>query len=240
MAQKKLHNQTSTFDQQGSNRNNRLLPWGMIVLMFVLIAASSTVSKAQNSFSIGMAGGVEKNLNHLYDMNETNTDYFPDFNFGVEGIYSYGDRLRFRGGLFYENMSYTREYNIMNDLPNRLDNTVLSISNLDFIPRVDFRLFSLGKLDLLASAGFHFEIFLGDYERSTLANGESYKSDYTRYVFQKGQVGAIGGLIFKYNVSDKVAIKLAPDYTYFFNKFYEENDKNLQRVSGTLGIEWKF
>lgn len=240
MAQEKLHQQLNASGQGRSYRNNMLHSLKLMAIVIVLLMSAASIGNAQNSFSIGVAGGVEKNMHHLYGMNETNTDYKPDFNFGVEGIYSYGNRLRFRGGLFYENMSYTREYNILNDLPNRLDNTVLAISNLDLIPRVDLRLFSLGNFDLLASAGFHFEIFLGTSERSTRANGETYKSDYTRYTFQKGQVGAVGGLIFKYNVSDKVAIKLAPDYTYFFNKFYEDNKQNLQRVNGTIGIEWKF
>lgn len=211
--------------------------WVVLVISILIFTISGY---SQPNFSLGVSGGYDHSFNFLKGLPKTNSDNFPDFNLGVSGILNLGDKVRVRAELGYENMNYTREWNFESQSPDRILNTVLSISNLDVSPRVDYKLVKAGKFDLYCSAGFRFEFTLGDFESTTKANGEKSTANFIENDYTKTQAGAVGGFIFKYNVNPSFGIILSPDYTYFFDKFSSKNDNNLQRVGVNLGVEWKF
>jgi hypothetical protein len=213
------------------------------VLLVIFFLMFTIAGFSQSKFSFGVSGGYDHSFNFLTGLPITNSDLYPDFNIGVDGILNLGEKIRIRGELGYENLNFTHKYNSTSTSSTRIDKSVLSISNLDFIPRVDYKLLSSGKFDLFASAGFKFEFALGSFERTTLANGDKSEFKYMSNIlgdYTKVQAGAVGGFIVKYNVSQYFGVTLAPDYTYFFDKFQTRNDNNMQRVGVNLGVEWKF
>jgi hypothetical protein len=210
------------------------------VFLVIFFLIFSVVGYSQTTFSFGVSGGYDHNFNYLTGLTNTTSSSFPDFNFGVDGILNIGEKMRIRAELKYSNMNLTRNWNFNSQDLTRFDKSVLYISNLDLCPRFDYKLLTTGKFDLYASAGFHFEFNLGNYERSTLANGDKLTTNLMSRDFTKTQAGAVGGLILKYNVNPSFGITLAPDYTYFFDQFSTKNDYNMQRIGMNLGVEWKF
>jgi hypothetical protein len=229
MDQRTLHVQKS--------RNN---PKRIGFLLVVIFSVMSLSSYAQSNFSWGLSGGYDKTFNHFTGMNYTNTDALPDFNFGVDGILKIGDRFRLKAEVHYSNLSFTRKYNFESLDDKRIDFSNLAIHNLGLTPKIDYRLASAGKLDIYASAGVKFEFALGKYERSLRADGEQTTKNFITDSYKQTQIGAVGGFVFKYNLSDFTAITLMPEYTYFFDKFYSKNDFDMQRVGVNLGVEWRF
>jgi hypothetical protein len=149
--------------------------------------------------------------------------------------------MRVRLDLHYANIGFTRNYNSDRSNPLNIDISKIAISNLDLSPKFEYRLVSLGKLDLFASAGFKFEFALGKYERCYLVNGKlSDQQHVDKSEFTQTQAGAVGGLVFKYNLNEFTAITLSPEYNYFFDKFSSRNDYVMQRTSVNLGVEWRF
>jgi hypothetical protein len=113
-----------------------------------------------------------------------------------------------------------------------VDRTHYVFNNLDVSPRVDYRLLKLGNFDLYASLGFELEFLIYKYEGTFLKNGDYDDSSFWKKENTKTSFGAVGGLIFKYNINDKIGIVLSTDYTYFFNEFIElDNDLDFQRAS---------
>jgi len=210
------------------------------ILMVIFSLIFSVAGYSQSTFSFGILGGYDHSFNYLTGLTNTTSASFPDFNFGVDGILNIGEKMRIRAELKYSNMSLTRSWNFNSQDLTRFDKSVLYISNLDVCPRFDYKLLTTGKLDLYASVGFHFEFNLGNYERSTLANGDKLTTNLISRDFTKTQAGAVGGFILRYNVNPSFGITLAPDYTCFFDKFQTKNDYIMQRAGLNLGVEWKF
>jgi len=208
--------------------------------LIVIFLTISLVNYSQSKFSFGVSGGYNKTFNHLVGMKDANTDAFPDYNIGVDGILSIGERIRLRTDLHYSNIGITRKYNSESTDLRRLDYSKLAISNLDFTPKCEYRLATSGKLDIYASAGFRFEFQIGQYERTFLANGDKAENKYIADAFTKTQAGAVVGFLLKYNISEYMALTLAPEYTYFLDYFFSKNDYKMQRVGVNLGVEWKF
>ncbi len=219
----------------------KLLVFGFVILSYV--------GFSQNDVSIGFSGGYDYNYGHMLNpRNGINSNAIPDFNVGADISWYLGERIRIRAELRYTNFSFTRDLQIpQNGNDKNMKNTILTVNNLDFAPHFDFRLFSLKKLDCYITAGLKAEFNIGDYARSYTYGGE--KSNYDSYITDRynGQTGhintlagAVGGLILKYNVNEQLGITLKPEYTSFFNYFYDQNDMPLQRGSLNVGLEWRF
>lgn len=195
----------------------------------------------QKSFTLGVSGGYDYNMNHLGGLvNFTNKT--PDFSIGADWSFLFlNENLRARIGLGYSNVSFNQDYTFVSDNPLTVDRSHYAFNNLNITPRADYRLLKVGNFDLYASLGLEFEFLIYKYEGTYYKNGDYDDSNHWTKVNSKTSVGAIGGLIFKYNINDKIGIVLSPDYTYFFNEFIEiENEFDFQRASVNLGLEWKF
>ena len=180
------------------------------------------------------------NTHYLGDLRKLNTNEFPDFSGGVNLIYYLGEKFRLRAETDYSNISFTRDYQTDAAVDNNVALTKMSINNISLNPHVDYRLFSLGSLDLYASAGLRFEFTLSDWQRTYNQAGDLLDGKYLLDEINPGQAGGTGGLILKYNISDNWGIQIAPEYTYYFRPLFSLNEYNLQRFSLKAGVEWRF
>ncbi len=216
------------------------------VLLVVALMFFAFEGFAQPQFSLGVSGGYDKNFNQFYKMPKTNVDAFPDYNIGVDGILTINDWLRVKAEIHYENLGFTRNWDIESSSPDRIDVSKVSLNNLDISPKVDLRFLKLGNFETYFSAGFRFEFMLGKYEVSYTASGEEMEDDHVMDEYNEGQAGVVGGLLFKYNVSDNISITLSPEYTYFFDPLYlqseydDDYEHDLYRMGVNLGVEWRF
>jgi len=223
------------------------------LLIVLVLSALSIPGFSQKDYSIAVTGGYDYNMNHLIGLGLENcTNTLPDFNIGADFSFLMGDKLRLRADLRYSNISFEEPYlNSYHPLNKNAVRLVYAFNNLDISPRADYRILKIKNFDLYASAGFKFEFLLGKFELLELANGDLDTSNTFKYATTGTNVGVVGGLIFKYNITPKIGIVLAPDYTSFFDYFApDRNDYNdresaywkhyLQRFSMNAGVEWTF
>jgi len=208
-----------------------------VSLLFIFMAVTGF---SQEHYSFFLSSGYDSNANHLSGMEYTNTNKFPDYNLGVGAAVYLNDRFRLRGELKYVNISFTRKYNFANTLSTTLDRTVISASNFDINPYLDYRVFSLGKLDFYAYAGIRFELSMGNTQTTYTVGGDKSYSNYIEGDYKKAMFGLTGGCSLSYNINKKLAVFVSPEYTQFLNYFYSNNTAQLNRRSINLGVEWKF
>lgn len=196
---------------------------------------------SQTKMSFGVTTGYDQNYCLFQDLPDETLNQFPDFNIGADISWYLGERIRVRGEVKYVNISYTRNFPFP-EADYNIDFTKVSVNNLNFNPRFDYRLFSLKKLDFYVTSGFRFEFSTGDYIRTFNYAGENLDIDYVG-VGEKhasAMAGVTGGFIFKYNFTPDFAFTLTPEYTSFLSEFYQMNNMALQRASLNIGFEWAF
>jgi hypothetical protein len=224
------------------------------LLIVLVLSTLSITGFSQKDYSVAVTGGYDYNMNHLIGLGlENNTNSTPDFNIGADFSFLMGDKLRLRADIRYSNLSFNEPYTSSNIYPKDAVRFIYAFNNLDITPRVDYRILKINKFDLYASAGLKFEFLLYKFELVELADGDFDTSDTFKYATTGTNVGAVGGLIFKYNITPKFGVLLAPDYTYFFDYFvpdrndyhdrqtsYWFNKHYLQRLNMNVGVEWTF
>jgi len=173
-------------------------------------------------------------------MGYTNLNLTPDFGSGAKGLIYLGKRFRLGAEVEYNNVSFTRQYNFLNPEATSIDRTKMAIHNLAVNPNLDFRFFTIGKLDVYASTGLQLEFTLTDYQRTFLMNGDKLTSKYVERDYSDFRTGVNGSVVFNYNINSSLAVVLAPKYTYFFDPLFPRNEYNFQRLGVNLGVEWKF
>lgn len=206
-----------------------------LLFMFMVLTGFS-----QEHYSLFFSSGYDYNLNHLSGMKYSNSNEFPDYNLGVGGAVYLNDRFRLRAELKYANVSFTRNYNFQTTTDGTLDRSVLSISNLDFNPNVDYRVFSFGKFDFYGYTGLRFEFNIGNSQYVYTLDGDKSSKNLVESDYKKAMVGLTGGCSLSYNINKKFAVSISPEYTQFLNYFYSDNSSNFSRSSVNLGVEWKF
>jgi len=206
-----------------------------LLFMFMVLTGFS-----QEHYSLFFSSGYDYNLNHLSDMKYSNSSEFPDYNLGLGGAVYLNDRFRLRAELKYANVSFTRKYNFQTTTDGTIDRSVLSISNLDFNPYIDYRIFSIGKFDFYGYTGFRFEFNIGSSQHAYTLDGEKSSKNLVETNYKKAMVGLTGGCSLSYNINKKFAVSISPEYTQFLNYFYSDNTSNFKRSSVNLGLEWKF
>lgn len=215
-----------------------------IVLVLTILTAITLGAFSQNNMTLGVNAGYDYNSAYLVDIDGAdNLNQVPDFNVGVDVGLEFGERIRARVELKYVNISFDRDFAYTgNDLD--IDNSKISVNNLNLNPRFDYRIFSIKNFDTYITTGLRLEFTAGDYIRTYRNDGSKsdlrYFDGSGRYVHKSVMAGAIGGFIFKYNVNEKLGITVSPEYTSFFTRFYKQNDMAMQRANVNVGIEWTF
>lgn len=232
---------------------------GGSLFKFIVIVALLTISitgRSQSDFSLGFSVGYDKSFYQFEFMPKTNLDEFPDYNFGVDGVWNATDWLRVKLQLHYSNLGFTRYWNNESTDQDAIDLSQVAISNIDICPKADLKFLQLGNLNLYGSVGFAFEFQTGKWEKSLTKAGEEMDDDHVLDEYNEGKAGVVGGLVIKYNINPKLAITLSPDYTYFFTPYvfqseYDDeyeyeflwmdfNKIDLRRASFNIGLEWTF
>ena len=208
-----------------------------VSLLFMFMALTGF---SQEHYSFFFSSGYDNNLNHLSGMKYSNSSEFPDYNLGIGGAVYLNDRFRLRAELKFANVSFTRNYNFQTTTDGTLDRSVLSISNLDFNPYIDYRVFSIGKFDFYGYTGLRFEFNVGSSQYVYTLDGEKFSKNLVETNYKKAMVGLTGGCSLSYNINKKFAVSISPEYTQFLNYFYSDNTSNFKRSSVNLGLEWKF
>lgn len=208
-----------------------LLFIGGVLLTFIGFSQNLTVS---------LSTGYDHNWNHLEGIRYNDTSPFPDFHLGADVGYELTDWLKVRAEVTYSNVNFLRDYNSDAGDPKNVSKTKVSVNRLGVNPFVDFRLFSINKLDVLATAGVNFEFGAGEWQRTLNHNGDRLDGTYFNDELTTRTFGTTGGMIFKYNITKNLGIKLAPQYTYYYDSFFTLNSSNFQRMRLNAGIEWKF
>ncbi len=211
----------------------------LVILMIVSVKVFS-----QDKMTFGVNFGYDYNDKYLENIfGAKNTNEIPDFNVGVDVGVELTERIRVRGELKYVNLSFTREFSYPEKSSN-IDYTKFSANFIDFNPRFDYRLFSLGNFDTYFSTGIKLEFSAGDYIRTYNYDGEKLDDmkhfGNGKYEHKSIMAGVVGGFIFKYNINQNLGITVTPEYTSFLTRFYEENQTALQRANVNIGIEWTF
>ena len=210
-------------------------------LLGLFLLSVPFVSYSQSIFSNSLGGGLDYNYNVYYDYN--NNQKFQvnqDFNFDVNGAFQLGNKLRLRLEVDYSNFSYGQRYYFEKPSDNTVVKSEITIHNLSLTPRVDYKLVVVNKFDVFVSSGFKFEMNLGSDEESQTSGGKVYSSSHISTDYDHFMQGIAGGLLLKYNLSKHLSVNLAPDYSFYLQKFYDQSEGNLQRISVNLGIEWRY
>lgn len=207
---------------------------------FVVFMLLSSIGFSQSNFSIELLTGYDKNISLYDDLYGENYSSLPDFNAGFNVSYYLGKRIRLKTEFKYINNSYTRVYNNASVPSENIHLSKMAINSIDITPRVDYRLASINKYDFYFSGGIRFEKSFYDFQKSVRYNGDIVKQGFIADKHKNYLFGGIGGFNIKYNVSQKLALSFAPEYTYFFGKYYDKNDNNFQRCSLNIGAEWRF
>lgn len=210
------------------------------IFLFIFLFLFTATGFSQSKLALSFQGGYDQNLNYLGDLKKLNTNELPDFSGGVNLIYYMGKKFRLRVESDYSNISFTRDYQTDQSIENNVALTKMAINNISLNPHVDYKLVSLGNLDLYGSAGLRFEFTITDWQRTFNQAGELLSGKYLLDEINPGQAGGTGGLILKYNLSEHLGVQLAPEYTYYFRPLFGTNDNNLQRFSVKAGLEWRF
>ncbi len=208
-----------------------------VSLLFMFLALTGF---SQEHYSLFFSGGYDSNANHLTGMNYSNLNKFPDYNLGVGAAVYLNDRFRARTEIKYVNIGFTREYNSDYTTPLTMKDTKMTIYSFDINPYLDYRIFTIGKLDFYGYAGFRFEFSFGDRQVTHTMDGDKSHTKHIATDYKKAIVGFTGGCNLTYNINKKYAIYVSPEYTQFINYFYSDNTANMNRASLNLGVEWKF
>jgi hypothetical protein len=203
-----------------------------IVFLFLLGTASGF---AQSRYFINLNGGLDFNSNKYYTPN--NYTKFEngrtDYNVGLDLGFRFSDKYRFRLESRYVQYSFGQESSAL-----KSERTVY---NLDFSPRLDFRVWSNSKFELFLSPGLKLEYVITSDGETRYANGDyTRRTVYVNSDYRDKNSGIVGGAIFKYNYNKHLGFTLSPDYSLFAHKVFEKNDGSLQRFNVNAGVEWRF
>ena len=208
------------------------------VALLFLVLLTSFQGFSQSRFTVNLSAGCDQNINKYYSPPnylkfENNKD---DYNLGVDVGYRLADKFRVRMEFQYGKMSYGHSYGASSDLTK----SEMTLTTLAFNPRLDYRIVQFGEFDLYLTTGLRLEYVTDDDQESVRTDGEISTRNYIAMDYDDKLSGMIGGAILKYNFTEHLGLTFSPEYTYFFDQLYSENDGNLQRFSTKVGIEWTF
>lgn len=206
------------------------------IILFSLLLSLAGFS--QTRFSVNLNGGIDKNFNKFYNPNgytkfeEANAEY----NYGLDVGYRLTDWFRARLEFKINEYSFGQKPIASVDIAE----SSLTMKNIAFNPRLDFRIFNPGKFEFFISPGFRLEYLMDANQESIRTDGEKSDHNYISTNYRDNMSGFIAGAKLKYNFTDHLGITLSPEYTFFFDKLYEKNDVAMHRFSSSLGVEWTF
>jgi len=210
--------------------------------IFILAALMmfSGAAFSQSWLGLGLTGGYDYNFNKYYDYNVwTGFEHENmDFNTGLDVIMRMSKKVRFRIELRYDQMNYGQTS----------VNTAIAVSKskmklrcIDINPRFDIKVWTKNKFELFVSPGLKLQYAVDNKETSYKSSGEisSYHS-YVNKDYNDALLGALAGVVLKYNINKQMGLTFSPDFYYSFKKLYDGNNSNLMGFRTNIGIEYFF
>ncbi|MDR1780159.1 MAG: hypothetical protein LBR50_05440 [Tannerella sp.] len=205
-----------------------------------VVAQSSAAFTAGHRWSVNLHGGPDFNWDKYYSNNEYLQIANPGFDYNVDLslILRVTNTVRFRIDGGYSEMSFGWKPNPEHGAY-AFRKAEMSLFLLNFAPRVDVKLLTLGNFDMFVSPGFFQEFVLGNDQLTTKTDGTtSWRSSYVKTDYHRHTAGAVLGAVVKYNVTRHLGLTFNPDYIRFMNKLYKKNSGDMQRFRLNLGVEW--
>jgi len=198
---------------------------------------SSIAGYSQSAWTVSVGGGLDLYKNKYYSTNiyekfeDGKLDFYAGLGIGVK----INDIVRLRVNCNYGEYSFGVK---PKDSSIAFSESEKTLVHLDVVPRLDIKLLTFRKFDLLASPGVDIAYIIDSRNKTILPTGEESKRVYVDSRNKSSYTGALLGAIARYNIDRQFAVTLTPEYTYFFNKLYSKNDGNFQRFRVGLGFEW--
>lgn len=208
----------------------------VIVLLLVTISLN-----AQKRFSIGAYGGLGKSFNIETGYNSVDDPKsLLDYNYGLSLCLRIKDstRIRVEGSIYRTGLKY--------DWPTPTAGgvhpvkTVKNVYFWDITLRYDYKFFVYKKLDFYLSPGAKGLFSMGYSEETENSVGNTKSSNYLDFAYTQKLVAPSVQLLLRYKLSKHWGITLAPEYSYYFRKFYYTCNGSLSQFDVKLGMECNF
>jgi hypothetical protein len=210
--------------------------FSLLWVVSVSFTGHAQVDSLENEVFLGINFGIDYNMNAYGSTPNTteNYEYYgikPQYNFGIDGSFKLTRRIRPRVEFRYVNVKYGIDMTNANS-PSTAGHTVVNVSYFGFNWHVDYLFIDTKKFQAFVSPGLKLEF----KSQTNLSTGH-WNTIELRH--PKSIAGGALTMIFKYNITPRFGLTLSPEYTYFCRRFAAGNDKQYQRVSTNLGIEFR-
>jgi len=218
----------------------------LIALMPIVASAQEEVQlDEEGSFSIGINGGIDNNINaYRLDANSNKNEFSssnPQYSWAIDFGYMVNEKFRPRLEFKHVKMSYSANWDNTID-PTVHKETVVDLENCNINFHLDYLLLNKKKFHVFVSPGLKWEFNYKNDIKNINYTGTHNHRNYNKILdeYPKNILGGSFSAIFKYNITRHIGITLTPEYTIFFRKYVTSNDKPYQRVSANFGVEFKF
>jgi hypothetical protein len=218
-----------------------IFTWLIIVLALVGANAQDVNKYA---YTIGIYGGIDCNING-YRLNPNNygNEFYsvtPTWNMGLDYGLMVSKKLRPRIEFKYLQQKYKVGWENANI--STMQESFVYLYNFDVNLRADYLLLNKPKFQIFASPALKWEFTSGKNEKNIRKDGTHNWDNYNEIITENpgNLFGGAVSAILKYNVTKYIGLTVTPEYTLFFSKYAEGNDKKFQRTSLGSGLEFNF
>lgn len=213
----------------------------LIVLTILLF--SSTLGYSQGKYFIGVNAGISLINDNVVSTSVAGAEFdsklaafFP----AVAGVHiSDKSRVRLDLSSFRLKSKLTYNYNASQPDPSVPDYSEISIKTETVNLNYDYRVAGTEKFDIYSSAGLRALFSTNKSESTTYLDGRQEETETVIIDFNRNLFGIGGGIVAKYNYTNKIGITFTPDYAIYFGGFNKGDNYRLTRMNLAVGAEFR-
>ena len=207
-------------------------------IFFLFLLSTFTVFGQESKISIGVTGSTDFYNMDFLPLERSDASFDPDFNYsiGASARYRFNDNLNVNVKIVYATRDFTLNHNFRfiepNDplfflLPRR---TTVDLSYLDLPLSLNYVFLEKKNFDIFLSAGVVPGVLVADKESTVFEDNHEEKTEDLTNDLNSFLISGTLGAGIKYNLMNKLAIILEPQYRYFFNRISDENEDNTPQL----------